>query len=77
MKVTNIGGASSSPGSLRLKAAKGVNVKRAKQQLPILAPGGSWTVFYEVELTAKAKKIFDALAGRRGGHSQAREARWS
>jgi hypothetical protein len=56
VKVTNTGGTSSSPGSLRLKAAKGVNLKRAKQQLPILAPGASWTVFYEVELTAKAKK---------------------
>jgi hypothetical protein len=56
VKVTNTGGAASSPGSLQLKATKGVIVKRGKQKLPILAPGGSWTVSYKVKLTAKAKK---------------------
>jgi hypothetical protein len=56
VKVTNTGGAASSPGSLQLKATKGVIVKRGKQKLPILAPGGSWTVSYKVKLTTKAKK---------------------
>jgi hypothetical protein len=56
VKVTNSGGAASAPGSLQLKAAKGVIVKPAHQKLPALLPGGSWTVSYKVELTAKAKK---------------------
>ncbi|HJZ36596.1 MAG TPA: hypothetical protein VJ204_10045, partial [Solirubrobacterales bacterium] len=56
VKVTNTGGAASSPGSLQLKATKGVIVKRGKQKLPVLLPGGSWTVSYKVKLTAKAKK---------------------
>jgi hypothetical protein len=56
VKVTNAGGASTSPGSLQLKATKGVTVKGGKQKLPALLPGGSWTVSYKVKLTAKAKK---------------------
>jgi hypothetical protein len=56
VNVTNTGGSSTSPGSLQLKATKGVIVKGGKQKLPILAPGGLWTVSYKVKLTAKAKK---------------------
>jgi hypothetical protein len=56
VKVTNTGGTATSPGSLQLKAAKGVVVKGGKQKLPALLPGGSWTVSYKVKLTAKAKK---------------------
>jgi hypothetical protein len=56
VKVTNTGGTATASGSLRLKAAKGVIVKGGKQKVPALLPGGSWTVSYKVELTAKAKK---------------------
>ena len=57
VKVTNTGRhGERSPGSLRLKATKGVIVKAGKQKLPALLPGGSWTVSYKVKLTAKAKK---------------------
>jgi hypothetical protein len=56
VKVTNTGGAPSSPGSLRLKAAKGVVVKAGRQKVPALLPGGSWTVSFRLKLTAKAKK---------------------
>jgi hypothetical protein len=55
VKVTNTGGATTAPGSLQLKATKGVIVKGGKQKLPVLLPGGSWTVSYKVKLTAKAK----------------------
>ncbi|MCW2981218.1 MAG: hypothetical protein JWO14_2945 [Solirubrobacterales bacterium] len=56
VKVTNTGGSTTPPGSLQLKAAKGVIVKGGKQKLPALLPGGSWTVSYKVKLTTKAKK---------------------
>jgi hypothetical protein len=56
VNVTNPGGAATAPGSLQLKATKGVIVKGGKQKLPVLLPGGSWTVSYKVKLTAKAKK---------------------
>jgi hypothetical protein len=56
VKVTNTGGSASSPGSLQLKATKGVVVKAGRQKLPVLLPSGSWTVSYKVKLTAKAKK---------------------
>lgn len=56
VKVTNTGGTATAPGSLQLKATKGVLVKAARQKLPALVPGGSWTVSYKVKLTAKAKK---------------------
>ena len=56
VKVTNPGGAATAPGSLQLKATRGVIVKGGKQKLPALLPGGSWTVSYKVKLTAKAKK---------------------
>ena len=56
VSVTNPGGAATAPGSLQLKATKGVIVKGGKQKLPALLPGGSWTVSYRVKLTAKAKK---------------------
>ena len=56
VKVTNTGGTATAPGSLQLKATKGVVVKQARQKLPALLPGGSWTVSYKVKLTAEAKK---------------------
>jgi hypothetical protein len=56
VKVTNTGGSTTVPGSLRLKAAKGVVVTPKSQKLPALLPGNSWTVSYKVKLTAKAKK---------------------
>jgi hypothetical protein len=56
VKVTNTGGTATGPGTLQLKATKGVIVKGGKQKLPVLLPGGSWTVSYKVKLTAKAKK---------------------
>jgi hypothetical protein len=56
VKVTNTGGTATAPGSLQLKTTKGVLVKAARQKLPALLPGGSWTVSYKVKLTAKAKK---------------------
>jgi hypothetical protein len=56
VKVTNTGATATSPGSLRLKPAKGVVVKGGKQKLPALLPGGSWTVSFKVKLTPKAKK---------------------
>jgi hypothetical protein len=54
--VTNTGGSATVPGTLRLKAAKGVVVAPASQRLPALLPSDSWTVTYKVKLTAKAKK---------------------
>ena len=56
IKVANTGGATKAPGSLRLKAPRGVLVKPEKQKLPVLSAGGSWTVSAKVQLTAKAKK---------------------
>jgi hypothetical protein len=56
VNVTNSGGTTTAPGSLQLKATKGVIVKGGKQKLPVLLPGGSWTVSYKVKLTAKAEK---------------------
>jgi hypothetical protein len=55
VKVTNIGGTATAPGSLQLKATKGVVVKSGRQKLPVLLPGGTWTVSYKVEMTEKAK----------------------
>jgi hypothetical protein len=70
VKVTNTGGTVTSPGSLQLKAIKGVLVKPARQKLPVLLPGGSWTVSYKVKLTAKAKKSSTlSLVGAAGGLS--------
>jgi hypothetical protein len=56
VRVTNTGGTATGPGTLQLKTTKGVVVKPARQKLPALLPGGSWTVSYKVKLTAKAKK---------------------
>lgn len=61
VNVTNSGGTTTAPGSLQLKATKGVIVKGGKQKLPVLLPGGSWTVSYKVKLTAKAKKTSTLL----------------
>jgi hypothetical protein len=55
VKVTNTGGTSTERGTLRVKAPKGVVVKPASQQLPVLAPGGSCTVMVRVQLTKAAK----------------------
>ncbi|MBS1877957.1 MAG: hypothetical protein JST31_00435 [Actinobacteria bacterium] len=57
VKVTNTGGAETAPGTLRVKATKGVLVKLASQKLPTLNPGASRTVSIRVQLTDKAKKI--------------------
>jgi hypothetical protein len=56
VKVTNTGATQSVPGTLQVKAPKGVVVRPAKQQLPILAPGGSYTLSVRVKLTPSAKK---------------------
>ncbi|HJZ36595.1 MAG TPA: hypothetical protein VJ204_10040 [Solirubrobacterales bacterium] len=56
VKVSDTGGAPTGLGSLRVKAPAGVLVKPEKQKLPILAPGGFWTLPVRVQLTAKAKK---------------------
>jgi hypothetical protein len=56
VKVTNTGATGTGAGSLRVKPPKGVIVKPERQQLPVLAPGKSWSVTVRVQLTAKAKK---------------------
>jgi hypothetical protein len=56
VKVTNTGGTGTGLGSLRVKTARGVLVKPERQQLPILAPGATWTMTVRVQLTAKAKR---------------------
>jgi hypothetical protein len=66
--VTNTGGTSTVPGSLRVKAPAGVLVKPETQRLPLLKPGGSWTISTRVRLTAKAKaKSTLALTATAGG----------
>lgn len=68
VKVANGGGSSTAPGSLRLKAPRGVLVKPEKQKLPVLTAGGTWTVSAKVQLTAKARQkstvSLTAAAGR-------------
>ena len=56
VKVTNTGGTGTGLGSLRVRGAKGVLVKPERQQLPVLAPGASWTMTVRVQLTAKARR---------------------
>jgi hypothetical protein len=56
IQVANAGGEATAPGSLRLKAPRGVLVKPERQKLPMLSAGGTWTVAAKVRLTAKAKK---------------------
>lgn len=55
IKVSNSGGSATAQGSLRLKAPRGVLVKPERQKLPVLTPGGSWTLTAKVQLTEKAK----------------------
>jgi len=55
IKVSNTGATATAPGSLRLKAPRGVLVKPERQRLPVLAPGSSWTVSARVQLTETAK----------------------
>ena len=55
VKVVNNGGTTLTGGSLRVKPVRGVNVKPESQKLPVLAPGASWTVSVNVQLTEKAK----------------------
>lgn len=70
VKVTNTGGTATAPGTLRVKAAKGVLVKSASQKLPTLSPGASWTVSVGVQLTDKAKQTSTlALSGLASGVS--------
>jgi hypothetical protein len=66
--VTNTGGTSSTPGSLRVKGTRGVTVKPETQRLPLLTPGGSWTVTARVQLTkaARARSTL-ALTATAGG----------
>jgi hypothetical protein len=54
--LSNTGGSATAEGSLKVKAPTGVIVKPAKQKVPALAPGASWTVSVRVQLTEKAKK---------------------
>jgi hypothetical protein len=56
IKVANTGDTATAPGSLRLKAPRGVLVKPARQKLPMLSAGGSWTLAAKVRLTGKAKR---------------------
>jgi hypothetical protein len=55
VKVTNTGATATALGSLRVKTARGVLVKPERQQLPVLAPGASWTMTVRVQLGPKAK----------------------
>ncbi|MBS1885842.1 MAG: hypothetical protein JSU06_01515 [Actinobacteria bacterium] len=55
INVANPGGSATLPGSLRLKPSTGVLVKPARQKLPVLNAGGTWTVSAKVQLTPKAK----------------------
>lgn len=56
VKVTNTGGTPSALGTLTIKPQKGVVVKPAKQKLPVLPPGGAWTLSLKVQLTEAAKE---------------------
>jgi hypothetical protein len=56
VKVTNTGGTGTGLGSLRVRSTNGVVVKPERQQLPVLAPGASWTMTVRVQLTAKARR---------------------
>ncbi len=56
VKVTNTGGTGTGLGSLRVRTTKGVLVKPERQQLPVLAPGATWTMTVRVQLTAKARR---------------------
>lgn len=68
VKVSNKGGTATAPGSLRVKAPAGVIVKPERQQVPILAPGRSFTLSVHIEMTAKAKpKSTISLTGSASG----------
>jgi hypothetical protein len=70
VRVANTGGTATGPGALRVKAPAGVLVKPERQKVPILAPGGSWTISVRVQLTAKAKaRTTLALTGTAPGLS--------
>jgi hypothetical protein len=70
VKVTNTGATATGPGALRVKAPAGVLVKPERQKVPILAPGGSWTISVRVQLTARAKaRTTLALTGTAPGLS--------
>ncbi|MBS1863133.1 MAG: hypothetical protein JSS68_15640 [Actinobacteria bacterium] len=56
IRTSNVGGTATNPGTLRAKTLAGVLVKPEKQQLPVLLPGGSYTLGVQVELTKRAKK---------------------
>jgi len=57
IKVTNTGGTATGPGSLRLKLPRGLKVRpvSARQRIPAIQPGHSWTVAFRVKPTEKAK----------------------
>jgi hypothetical protein len=68
VKVSNTGGTATAPGSLRVKVPAGIIVKAERQQVPVLLPGGSFTLSIRVELTAKAKqKSTVSLTGTASG----------
>jgi hypothetical protein len=70
IKVTNTGATATALGSLRVKAPGGVIVKPETQKVPVLPPGGSWTLSVRVQLTAQAKKRSTiSLAGTAPGLS--------
>lgn len=56
VRVTNAGGTVSAQGMLRVSAPAGVLVEPETQKLPVLLPGGSWTVTVRLRPSAEAKK---------------------
>jgi hypothetical protein len=58
IKLTNTGETTTVAGSLRLKLPRGLKVRpaSARQQIPAIAPGQSWTVAFRVKPTEKAKR---------------------
>jgi hypothetical protein len=67
--VTNTGGTATVPGSVKLKLPKGLEVRpvKARQRVPAIQPGHSWTVAFRVKPTEEAKQkstiSFVATAG--------------
>lgn len=58
VKISNTGAVAAGPISIKLKAPKGVVLQPASGslKLPALLAGQSWTVTFQVKVTAKAKK---------------------
>jgi hypothetical protein len=65
--LTNGGGSATPQGALKLKAPQGATVKPGGLKLPALLPGESWTLSFQVKLSASAKKKSTlSLAGAAG-----------